>query len=108
MPEFPDTPDDLFLDPFVDRPLIYRLNDSGFELRSVGANGTEDVGGLMELETDRLRPATGGPSASRTTSSGNGLLRESVNEKCPAATSLVGLETTGTSPVAVWSHLPFD
>jgi len=59
MPEFPDTPDDLFLDPFVDRPLIYRLNDSGFELRSVGANGTEDVGGLMELETDRLRPATG-------------------------------------------------
>lgn len=61
LPEFSRAIPELIRDPYSEQPLIYRLTEQGFELRSVGDNGTaEEQGGLVELETSRRRIIGGG------------------------------------------------
>lgn len=40
---------DLFIDPYVDHPLLYERTPEGFEIRSVGANGVVNKSGLCEI-----------------------------------------------------------
>lgn len=61
LPEFPRIVEQLTIDPYSGQPLLYRKTDNGFELRSVGDNGREEAGGLVELESLQLTTEEGMP-----------------------------------------------